>query len=65
MHANIHIQVAEPIPRGALEKRFCEGTMREGFLQVGLQSFLQKGFAPKRDPPSPEVTPKGTPKPSE
>ena len=61
----IIIQVASPIPRGALKKkRKCEGALRDGLLQVGLQSFLQKGLAPN-ETPSPEVTSKGTPKPSE
>ena len=48
-----------PIPRGALEKRKCEGALREGLLQVGLQSFLQR-VLPPNETPSPEVTPKGT-----
>ena len=29
------------------EKKKCEGALREGLLQVGLQSFLQRGLAPK------------------
>ena len=50
--------MASPIPRGALEKWKCEGTVRAGLLQVGLQSFLQRGLAPNEIPPPPKSPPK-------
>ena len=48
----IYIQVASPIPRGALKQKEVqeEGAVRAGLLQVGLQSFLQRVFASNEAP---------------
>ena len=44
-----------PIPRGALKKRKCEGTLRAGLLQGGLQSFLQRVLPPNETPSQQET----------